>query len=355
MKSVLSCTTPLCFLFNNQLLCYKKGKILVVQDDLVKKEYPILANKKERMFGWNRLALRLFRFGVRAAIEYEPDHVLLSVGNSIFELDLNKSEVSKGWCCDGVIRPLVMSLVNNIAGFEDGVYFGGYLHNKEKNPVNVYHRVGVDKWNVVYTFPQGAINHVHNIVPDPYRQCLWVFTGDFDDAAAIWKISDGFRKVERFAFGDQKWRGCVAFATPNGLLYATDTPFSDNHVFLMKEDGSLETIANLSGSCIYGCQWKGKFVFSSTVEADGRDESFLKLLFSKKRGAGIVDDYVRLYIGDCYNGFKEMYKEKKDCLPFIFQFGVFKFPAGVNKTNMLYFQPVATKKNDLKLLGLGLE
>ena len=34
---------------------------------------------------------------------------------------------------------------------------------------------------------------------------------------------------------------------------------------------------------------------------------------------------------------------------------LFKFPAGVNNTDTLYFQPVATKKNDLKLVhGSGL-
>ena len=45
--------------------------------------------------------------------------------------------------------------------------------------------------------------------------------------------------------------------------------------------------------------------------------------------------------------FKEIYKEKKDGMPlYTFQFGVFKFPAGVNNTDALYFQPVATRKND---------
>lgn len=36
-------------------------------------------------------------------------------------------------------------------------------------------------------------------------------------------------------------------------------------------------------------------------------------------------------------------------MPFLFQFGAFKFPYGVNKTDTLYFQPIATVQNDLKL------
>lgn len=37
-------------------------------------------------------------------------------------------------------------------------------------------------------------------------------------------------------------------------------------------------------------------------------------------------------------------------LSFLFQFGVFKFPYGVNNTDTLYFQPMATKENDLRLM-----
>ncbi len=39
-------------------------------------------------------------------------------------------------------------------------------------------------------------------------------------------------------------------------------------------------------------------------------------------------------------------------LSFLFQFGVFKFPSGVNNTDTLYFQPMATNKNDLRFLAI---
>lgn len=59
-----------------------------------------------------------------------------------------------------------------------------------------------------------------------------------------------------------------------------------------------------------------------------------------------------MYCGNLQEGFTEIYKEKKDCMPYYtFQFGVFKFPYGVNNTDTLYFQPVATR-NDLKLMRL---
>ena len=345
-------TIPLCFLPDGRLACYQRGSIVLFQDGKNTDRVLVFMSGKERLLGWNKPTTRLYRFGFRAAAAVDNGHIVLSRGNVLHELDLMSGELSNGWYCGEEIRPLVLSDVQGIEGFKDGIYFGGYLKNNEKKPVNIYHRKGVDDWEVAYTFLEGAINHVHSVISDIYRQCVWIFTGDFDDAAAIWKVTDGFKKVERVAYGDQKWRGCVAFAIPEGILYATDTPFSKNHIYLMKEDGSVEIVGDICGSCIYGCQWKDKYVFSSTVEADGRDESLKKLLFSKKRGSGIEDDYVRMYVGDCAAGFKEAYKEEKDWLPFVFQFGVFKFPAGINNSDTLYFQPVATKKNDLRLMAM---
>ena len=109
----------------------------------------------------------------------------------------------------------------------------------------------------------------------------------------------------------------------------------------------------IHGSCIYGCQWKDKYVFSSTVEGDGRNTSLWEFYFGRKRGAGIKDNSVHLYIGNLLDGFNEIYVEKKDIMPFYtFQFGVFKFPYEVNNSDFLYFQPVATKNNDLSLMTL---
>lgn len=337
---------------NGDLLCYHHGRILVLHKDKIDSTCSVTIGVKERLFGGSRKLTRLLRLGVRSAEALDEKHIILSIGSWLHELNIENGSLTFGWHCFGAVRPLLMTTVKNINGFDDGIYFGGYLVNMEKKPVNVFHRIGVDHWEVVYTFPQGAINHVHCVVPDPYRHCLWVFTGDFDEAAAIWKVTDNFRKVERVVCNDQKYRGCVAYALPEGLLYATDAPFADNFIYLMNpETFETKPLFPLHGSCIYGCQWKDNYVFSSTVEGDGRNTSKLEFLFGRKRGAGIKDDYVHMYKGNPTAGFQEIYKEKKDSLPFLFQYGVFKFPYGKNNTDTLYFQPVATKKNDLKLMA----
>ena len=349
--SALKNTTPLCFFPNGKLLSYHLGEVVVFSKGRIEKVIPIPISTKERLLDRSRLATRLLRFGIRSAIAIDNQKVIISIGNLLYELDIDKAQLSKGWNCGDGIRPLLFTEVKGIKGVEDGIYFGGYLGNKDKKPVNIYHRTGVDQWEVVYTFSQGTINHVHNIVADPYRQCLWIFTGDFDEASAIWKVADNFKMVGRVVCNDQKYRGCVVYALPEGLLYATDAPFADDFIYLMNpETYEVKELVPIDGSCIYGCQWKDKFVFSSTVEGDGRNTSRWEFFFGKKRGAGIKDNYVHMYMGNLKEGFKEIYREKKDWLPFLFQFGVFKFPAGANKSDILYFQPVATKRNDLALM-----
>lgn len=356
LNSCLKNTTPLCYLPDGQLVCYRRGYIYVLKEGGKVCKFPFPTGVKERLFGWNRYSTRLMRFGVRTAIAMDNKHVLLSQGNNLFEMNLTDGELSKGWFCGDGIRPLAFADVKGIEGFDDGICFGGYLGNNEKLPVNIYRRKEVDNWEVVYTFPQGAINHVHSIVVDPYRNCLWAFTGDFDEASAIWKITDNFKKVKRVLSNDQKYRGCVAFALPEGLLYATDAPFADDYIYLLNTV-TLETkeLYPIHGSCIYGCKWKDKYIFSSTVEGDGRNTSRMEFFFGRKRGAGIKDDYVHMYMGNLKDGFMETYKEKKDCMPYYtFQFGVFKFPAGENNYDTLYFQPVATRKNDFELMSYRL-
>ena len=353
---ITSKTTPLCFLSDGLMLCYQRGKIIGMKAGKEELSFPVAIRSRERWLGWCNWATRLFRFGVRTAIAMDEKCVILSRGNRLQEMDITTGKITEGWECEAGIRPLVFSDVKEIDGFQDGVYFGGYLGNKEKKPVNIYRRIGVDRWEVGFTFASGSINHVHNIVPDPYRKCVWVFTGDFGEAAAIWKVTDGFRRVERVACNDQRYRACVVYALPEGLLYATDAPFADDFIYLLNPD-TMETkeLFPIHGSCIYGCMWKDQFVFSSTVEGDGRNMDWLEICFGRKRGAGIKDNYVHMYMGNIQEGFQEVYKEIKDALPFYpFQFGVFKFPTGINHTDTLYFQPVATKEHDNDLLALKL-
>jgi len=347
-------TSPLCYLPSGKLVCYRYGKLLVMQDGRVKNSYQLFTSKKETVLGRCRYAFRLLRLGIRTAVALNEEHILFSIGNMLYEFDLTSGKLSKGYFCGEGVRPLIFTDVNGIDGFDDGIYFGTYQSVSNKKPVHIIKRVGQDEWLTVYTFEQGSVEHIHNIIPDPYCKCLWIFSGDFGDNAAIWKVTENFGKVERMFYGSQKYRACVVHALPEGLLYATDSPVDKDYIFLLNpETGELKEIMPIAGSCIYGCKWKDQYVFESSVEPLGKYKNKLDFLLSREIGPGIQDRYVRIYCGNLKNGFKEIYKEKKDCLPYAtFQFGAVKFPSGENNGDTLWFQPVAVRRGDLKLMSI---
>ncbi len=344
--------SPLCFLPSGKLVCYQYGDIVIFNEGHIEKRLRVFDTYKERFIGRFNLLYRLFRLGIRSAIALDEKNIIISIGNSLYELNIELGCLSGGYFCGKGIRPLSFSNLTGISNIEDGIYFGEYLGNSAKNPVHIYKRNNIDEWKSVFQFKKGDINHIHAILADKYRDCVWIFTGDFDSSSAIWKATDNFNKVERFAYNNQKYRACSVFVIPEGILYATDAPFENNYIYLMNTKTSeVIPIKNIDGSCIYSCKWNNDFIFSSTVEGDGRNMSKLEFLFSRKRGSGIKDKYVHLYKGNLKSGFFDIYKEKKDIFPlYTFQFGAFKFPHGDNNGKALYFQPVATSKNDLRLL-----
>ena len=354
-KKLLKHTTPLCFLPNGNLIAYSKGSVIIIdKDDRIVKKIRIKRGWAELLFSNFKPISRLLRIGLRASIAISDNVILFSRGNSLYELDLIDGIVSSGFYLGRGIRPLNFTKIEGIKGFEDGVVFGGYLMNFEKEPVSIYKRYSRDKWKIVFTFEDGAINHIHNIIPDRFRNCIWVLTGDFGEASAIWKISNDFSKVEKVLSNKQMYRSCACFPIKEGLLYATDAPFANNFIYLLDNSLNVSPISELLGSCIYACQVDNQFVFSTTVEPDGRDNTIINLLSRKKRGAGIKDSYAHIYVGNLDKGFIEVYKEKKDLWPYLFQFGAFRFPCGDNKTRILYFQPIATNMHDLDLLSMRL-
>ena len=74
------------------------------------------------------------------------------------------------------------------------IFWGEYFDNAARDEVHIYASTDAGAtWNVAYTFPKGAIRHVHNIVYDPWDNCLWVLTGDYGDECRILRATCDFR------------------------------------------------------------------------------------------------------------------------------------------------------------------
>ena len=350
---------PVCFLSNDTLLLFKKDTFYVLD----------ITSSKYRKLGRIRLSLienliylipflpRILRYGIRCALKINDKIVVFVIKNTIYELNYQDGFLSKGYSTPDCCRPLAFSQINGITGFEDGIYFGGYIGNPLKKPIAIYKRISTDNWIKIFQFPNGAIEHVHNIVADKYNDTVFIFTGDFDHSAGIWIAKDNFASVEPLFNGEQKYRGCVAFPTSKGLIYATDSPFTENSIRLLNKDDfgqwTIKQIKSINGPCIYGCEWNDDFVFSTSVEGDGRNQNFFYKMLGRNRGKGIKSDYSVIYKGNLEKGFEVIYSIKKDILPFyLFQFGVLIFPSGMNESEYLPVFHIATLKHDMSTLIL---
>lgn len=346
---------PVCYLQNDNLLCYKFGVFYAYNTSDNSKEIICrFRSLKETMASRVSCFSRIFRFGVRCSILLENDIVLVTISKRIYEINLSLRSISNGYGTSLGSRPLKFSEIKGVDGFEKMIVFGEYLNNPAKRPVSIYKRMAEDRWEIIFTFPEGEIEHIHNIIPDALNRCVWIMTGDFDNSAAIWMAKDNFKTVHPVLRGNQKYRGCVGFPTDKGLLYATDSPYFENSIRILSlnlfNKWESNKLLDINGSSIYGTQLKNMYIFSTAVEGDGREPDIIARFFGGKRGVAIKDNYCYVYAGTIENGFSTIYKAKKDFLPFImFQFGAIKFPDGLSDGNILPIYHIATTKYDLSM------
>lgn len=350
MTTILRGTQPVVFLPGGELIGYRRGSFIsLFASGEKRRKIKMPFSLKEHVVGRIRLLNRFFRLGVRCAVPVSDTVFIAYLRNRLYEVDFGSGDVS---CCPffSGVRPLGFARTEGMLSFTDNICFGGYLSNAGKGEVSIYRRIGANSWETAYTFGKGQINHIHALVPDRANDCVWILTGDFDDAAGIWKATDNFRSVERIMTGKQTYRSCVAFPVKEGLLYATDSQLERNSIRLLSfENGQYVSthLCDTNGSCIYGTMVGDTYYFATSIEGIGIYKHFWQFLTDRKKGPGIKDYNMYIYAGTVAKGFNIIYSQPKDWWPFSFQFGAFQFPSGINNWNKLVFRQVATKKNDL--------
>lgn len=302
---------------------------------------------------------RILRLDIRLSDKINPENFLIVFNKCFYELSLIDNTCKKTFKLPRGKRPLSFCKINGISGFDNSIYFGEYINNFERNEVHIYKRNINTNWEIVYTFPKGEIEHIHSIIMDEYNDCIWIFTGDFNSASAIWMAKNNFKHVEIILRGNQAFRACVGFPTKDGILYGTDSQFERNTLRILVKNGEgwlSKEIAKINGPVIYGCKILDKYVFSTSVEGGILSKNFLTNFINNKPGDGIIENYSHIITGNIENGFKTIYKIPKDSFPFIpFQFGVFTFPSGDNVSEYLYVNTIALKNNKFNILKFKIE
>src|SRR5690606_35142822 len=212
---------------------------------------------------------RLFRKDIRMALNIDSENLILVKDNAIYRLDTKSKEIKSKVMLPTGSRPLNITKVELLKGFDDGIYFGEYFSNPLKKSVKILKYADQNELITVYEFPEGVMNHIHNLVVDYFRDCIWVLAGDTDDGAAIYQIKNNFKTVERVVFGHQQYRACVLFPLKSGLLYATDSQYESNSIRILteRENGWVsEHVYDINGPCIFGTKIEDTYYFSTSVE-----------------------------------------------------------------------------------------
>ncbi len=213
------------------------------------------------------------------------------------------------------------------------VYWGEYFDNRERAEVHIFASADCgESWQVAYTFPAGAIRHVHNIVYDRWQDCLWILTGDDGAECRVLRAACDFRFVDEVVAGTQQARAVAAIPTPEALYLSTDTPLEANHVLRLSRDGRTTEVANLASSSIFGCRVGEATFFSTMVEPSEVNRSREAQLVGSSDGSN----------------WQVLARWQKDKWPMrYFQYGNAFLPDGENATSYLAASTIAVERDDL--------
>tara|TARA_R110000868_G_scaffold315609_1_gene576489 strand:+ start:6952 stop:8028 length:1077 start_codon:yes stop_codon:yes gene_type:complete len=322
--------------FAGQIILARGYDIFIADYDFknIERIGSVPASKIKKIAIKMRKISRLLRLDVGPSFLAESSNELLICSSGlIYVLDIVTGEIDIDFVIPRGSKPLNLVEIN-VPGFSRGIYFGEYLSNPNKTEVRIYRRQARGRWEVAYKFADGEINHIHAIVPDKNSDCVYILTGDFGQAAAIWKAEKDFSVVRRVVSEGQASRACWMAVENECLHFATDTQLDVNY---------LTSVSNLDvsptkmirhtpilGSSIYSLKLSdGLMVFSTAVEPDEVKKNKFLALFSTEPGPGIISNRAAIYVWSLAGSVEFVFSAKKDILPFrLFQFGSFHFPAG---------------------------
>ena len=312
---------------NNGKLVVSKGYLLEHSNEsfrVIDEKYGLLSSigMTRRFFRAELTGLHQLRSGDRIAVAKK----------GLFLQKGGKGDFVKCFAMPRGSKPL------NICFAPSGnLYFGEYFQNMGKQAVNIYGSEDYGKtWNVVYTFAEGNINHIHGLFFDKYTNRIWVATGDRENECIIGYTEDEFKTFVEVFRGGQECRTCQLFFYKNFIVFGTDTQYQQNVIKKFdRETLEITELQKVQGSVIKGGQVGDVAFISTTVEPSDVN----------------TDKWAHLWVTKDGLHWEEKYKAKKDWLPAtLFQFGTFEFPQyyGVEKLERLYFSGRALKGLDGK-------
>ena len=274
-----------------------------------------------------RLASRLMRDGFHALAIHPSGTLVGAVPGAIATCAPEETRFRTTHAISRGTRPL------NIAVTPSGHFFWGeYFDNPARLAVHIYSSEDVGQsWRVAYTFPAGSIRHVHSVVYDRWRDCLWILTGDYGGECRILQAKCDLSEVRTILSGNQQARAVACIPAQEGLYFSTDTPLEANFICRLSDDGAVVRLASISSSSIDSCRTRSGMFFSTMVEPSEVNR----------------DPQVRIYGSRNGQTWAPELAWRKDRWPMrFFQYGNAFFPGGENSTEVLAVTTVAVDGAD---------
>ncbi len=210
----------------------------------------------------SKLSYRLVRDGVHALAIHPGGNLIAAVPGAIATLRSGEGEFRVAHRLLRGTRPLHIT-----ATPEGRTFWGEYFDNPGRDEVHTYASDDAGtSWNVAHTFPRHSIRHIHNVIYDRWRKCLWIFTGDYGKECKILRASLDLATLDEVVAGNQQARAVAAIVNEDGLYFASDTPLERNYIYHVDLNGRVKECSVLSSSSIYACHNRSGMFFSTMIE-----------------------------------------------------------------------------------------
>lgn len=324
---------------------FKSGSLLFIREGCLIKKIALNTSASLKLFGRISLVERLSRLEPRYLTKINDKEFVLSHNGKLTKIEPDTGRIETIFeYSEGTKNPLHFCKYRRNG--EDEIVFGDYGGKDNDGNVGVFRVEFADGWKVkkIASISSEIIDHIHAVKYDQYRDCYWIFSGDSDKGAGIWQLGYFDSQPSLLVGGEQKFRACVASIKENSILYATDSPNSQNYIIELDIDSkNTKIIEKIDGSCIYGFSNDLGDFLATTVEPDSLLPKW-RYIFSYKLGAGIKSWYSFLYMLSGDKKCDVIWKGKKDIYPMLlFQFGNIRFP-DQHVNDRVYFCPQSLKK-----------
>jgi hypothetical protein len=285
-----------------------------------------LGSLLERTISYFRLPRQLLRLGIHHMVPLPDGKLLVVVRKRVILLDPQTGKSQLVFRFPRGNKPAH----RGVCATDDGcVFMGEYVMNMDRSqPIELYRSTDCGRtFESIRTFPPGDVRHIHFVQWDPVERLLWMGTGDADQECRLYKSPDRGGTWRLIGGGSQLWRAVGVAFRAEALYWGTDagSDAGTHPNYIVRFDRNtetLQTLCEIQGPCHGSATLKdGTIVVSTGVEGGTNEQDGSSHLWVSKDGTS----------------WSNVANFRKDRMPFILQYGVLRFPTGLEKSESLAF------------------